>query len=165
VNDLRDRFSIGLERFDVERGQILRRVRALAAAAGEGRTDEIRLALRHLAAELREHFAFEEAWMAAEGCPGARSHARQHAALVARFVAARDEAATGTVASPAAVELARAVEEHVRTQDLKAGRFAAARENLRLLAEAKPGERPTLTPIPGAALAVDRGEEPPGRGE
>lgn len=149
--------SLGVERMDVEHRQILRRLRGLAAAAAGGRPEELRGALRFLTGYLGDHWRGEEAWMAERGYPAAGEHGRQHARLLARIAAARDAGpADRARQAEAAVAIALDVEDHMRSEDLKLGRFHAARENLRLLAEAGPGKGPALTPLPGALPAVRR---------
>jgi len=149
-------FSMGVEQIDVEHRQILRRVSQLTATADEGRPDEVRGALRFLHAYLSHHFEDEQSWMDDVGYPGAREHARLHAALLARIASARDLAIAQLAAFGA--DVARGVEEHMRVEDLKLARFFTARANLRLLAEAAPGHQAVLTPLPGALEAVVHGE-------
>ena len=153
--------SVGVEQIDVEHRQILRRLSQLVAAANEGRLEEVRGALRFLHAYLSDHFEDEQRWMEDAGYPGAREHARNHAALLVRIATAR-EVALGQPAGLAAfgADVARGVEEHMRLEDLKLARFFTARANLRLLAEAAPGHRAVLTPLPGA-LEVVRLERAP----
>ncbi len=58
--------------------------------------------------------------------------------------------------------VARALDQHMRSDDLKVGRFVTARENLRKLAEAGPGVGMALTPIPGTlgTWTRPRGDDP-----
>lgn len=150
--------SLGVEQIDVEHRQIRRRVRLITAAVAEGRTKEVPGALRFLHLYVAEHFRHEEEWMAQAGYPGAREHGRGHAAILQAFDHAQDEARGDAAAlSRAAVELAAAVDAHMRSEDVKLSRFFTARENLRLLAEAGPGVGAVLTPLPGSHAPVGRG--------
>ncbi len=158
--------SLGVERMDVEHRQIVRRVRQIAAAVAEGRPEEILGTLRFLGPYLVQHFQHEEAWMAEVGYPGAGEHARIHAVMLEAVTDAREQASgeAGDLGR-AAADLAAALDEHMRSEDLKLGRFFTARENLRLLAEAGPGVGVALTPLPGSLAAVRPArlepEEPP----
>jgi hemerythrin len=147
--------SVGVEEIDVQHRQILRRLRGIMAAAAEGRTGELRSALRFLERYAVDHFTAEERWMSEHGYPGAREHARGHAALVEGISAGRRaiEERGGDAAAPTA-RIASALEQHMRTEDLRVGQFWTARENLRRLAENGPGAGVTLTPIPGLVRAV-----------
>jgi hemerythrin len=152
--------SVGVEHLDVEHRQILRRVRQLAGAVIDGRPEEIRGSLKFLHGYLVEHFSHEEDWMAETGYPAAREHARLHAEMLDVVTSARLRAReTPNALVRAAADLAAALDEHMRTEDLKLGRFFTARENLKALAEAGPGVGVALTPIPGSMTAVPR-EEP-----
>ena len=147
--------SVGVEQLDVEHRQILRRARQLEIAVKEGRPEEIRGALKVLDACLHDQFASEEGWMAEAGYPGAAAHGRIHAGILDDVAAARH----GSLPSPAglagaAADLVAKLERHMCVDDLKLGRFHTARENLRLLAEARPGVGAALTPIPGMLGAV-----------
>jgi hemerythrin-like metal-binding protein len=155
--------SVGVEQIDAEHRLILRRVRGIASAVEHGQPGELHAALRNLGHVLQEHWRSEEAWMAEQGYPGAGDHAQHHEALLERVIAVRRREGSPGATPTAAVDLARAVEEHMRTEDLKLGRFYAARENFRRLGSAKVGEGPALTPIPGALTPVP-GKKPPGRG-
>lgn len=148
--------SVGIEEIDVRHRQVARRVRHLARAVAEGGVDPVRAALRSLEIVLLEHHALEEAWMAEQGYPGAGEHTRAHRAIVERIAQARAYDAPRPEAglAEAAESIAEAVDEHMRSDDLKLGRFWTARENLRLLAEAGPGAGLSLTPIPGTLRAV-----------
>lgn len=138
--------SVGVESLDAEHRQIRRRLRQLAGAASDGRADEVRAALRHLHADLAGRHADEERWIAEAGYPGEREHARIHRALLDRIALARDGDARSLFA--AAAEVVRALDAHLRFDDLKLGRFWTARQNLRKLAEQGPGAGVALTPIP-----------------
>ncbi len=154
--------SVGVEALDVHHRQVWRRVRQLAIAVSDGETDEVRGSLRFLHGYLSEHDAEEERWMAEAGYPGAIEHGRAHASIVERIQAARGDAAAAPKALlEAAAWVARALEDHMRGDDLKLGRFLTARENLRRLAEEGPGVGATLTPIPGSARPVASDEAPP----
>jgi hemerythrin len=148
-------FSVGVEHIDHEHRQILRRVGQLADAVREGRPEELRGALKFLHASLGEHFANEEGWMAQAGYPGAPEHTRRHAAILEAVSGVRQRAIDqpGTVVRVAA-ELAEVLDEHMRVEDLKLGRFVTARENLKLLADAGPGAAKALTPLPGTVSTV-----------
>ncbi len=147
--------SVGVEEIDVQHRQVIRRLRRMMEFAAEGKTAELRTSLRFLDRYVAEHFAHEERWMAEHGYPGALDHQRAHAALLDAMQSARravDEGGEDGLA-PAA-RIASTVEEHMRTEDLRLGQFWAARENLRRLAERKPGTGVTLTPIPGPVKTV-----------
>jgi hypothetical protein len=92
--------------------------------------------------------------MAEAGYPGAREHARAHAALLEAFAGARQAPEEAGELSLAALDLAAALDAHMRTEDVKVARFVTARENLRLLAEAGPGVGASLTPLPGGHAPV-----------
>jgi hemerythrin len=152
--------SVGVEHLDAEHRHILRRVRHLAAAVAEGRPEEIAASLKFLHGYLFEHFADEEDWMADTGYPGARDHERHHAALLDAVTTARLRGVGRPDAlRAAAAEIASAVDEHMRTEDLKLGRFVTARDNLKALAEVGPAVRLALAPIPGRAAGAERREE------
>jgi hemerythrin len=155
--DWDEALSVGVEQLDAEHRQILRRVRRLANAVIDGRPEEIRGTLKFLHGFLVEHFAIEEDWMAESGYPGTREHARHHTAMLDAVTAARLRAADEPRALlRAAADLAAALDEHMRTEDLKLGRFFTARENLKVLAEAGTVRGLALTPIPGSVAAVRR---------
>jgi hemerythrin len=94
--------------------------------------------------------------MEEQGYPAAREHGRLHGELLERIAELRAVAKAGGHAAKAAEALGAAIDEHLRTEDPKLARFAAARENLRRLAEAPPGKGASLTPIPGAITPVPR---------
>lgn len=146
--------SVGVEEIDVQHRQLLRRLRGLTTAAAEGRADELRAAFRFLERYVVEHFATEERWMADHGYPGLREHARGHAALVEAVSAGRRGVDERGGDPGAVARIAAAVEQHLRTEDLRVGQFWTARENLRRLAESGPGVGVSLTPIPGALRAA-----------
>jgi len=154
--DWEDGMSVGVESLDVHHRQTMRRIRHLANAVSEGSVDNIRSSLRFLQGYLAGHHAEEERWMDDAGYPGAREHARLHGELLERIRAAREEEprVPEMRVREAAAAVARALEAHMRFEDLKLGRFFTARENLRLLAEAGPGVGASLTPIPGSLAAV-----------
>jgi hemerythrin len=164
VADWEEGMSVGVEFLDVHHRQMWRRIRHLANAVSDGRADEVRAALRFLQSYLSEHDAEEERWMEEAGYPGAREHVRAHAAVLDRIRAAREDESAGSDRRlfEAADWVARALEAHMRSDDLKLGRFWTARENLRRLAEAGPGLGAALTPIPGMLATVPpraRGDE------
>ncbi len=143
--------TVGVESLDVHHRQVLRRIRHLARAVSEGDAVGVRASLRFLHTYLSEHHRDEEQWMEDAGYPGAREHVRAHAVIVERITAARADTTTGSDRRllETADWVARALEDHMRGDDLKVGRFWTARENLRKLAEAGPGVGASLTPIPG----------------
>ncbi len=148
--------SMGVEEIDARQRQILRRVRHLVSSVSTGQPDEIRAAMRYLHGALAEHQALEEGWMVDAGYPAAREHGRVHAAILELLAGARADTkpGAGQRLAAAAEECVRAVEEHMRRDDLKLARFWVARENLRRLAENGPGVGLCLTPIPGTLAAV-----------
>ena len=150
--DWEDGMSVGVESIDVHHRQVWRRIRHLANAVSDGRADEVRAALRFLQSYLAEHHAEEERWMADAGYPGAREHTRVHADLLERIRSVGEPGARAPVKTllQTADWVARMLEQHMRTDDLKLGRFWTARENLRRLAESGPGVGASLTPIPGS---------------
>jgi hemerythrin len=155
--DWDEALSVGVEELDAEHRQILRRVRRLATAVIDGGSEEIRGTLKFLHGFLVEHFANEEDWMAEAGYPGWREHARHHAAMLDTITAGRLRASEDPHALVrAAADVASALDEHMRNEDLKLGRFFTARENLKVLAVAGPGAGLTLTPIPGKVEIVRR---------
>jgi hemerythrin-like metal-binding protein len=143
--------SVGVESIDVHHRQVLRRIRHLARAVTDGAAREVRSSLRFLHGYLSEHHAAEARWMEEAGYPGAGEHVKAHAAIVERIAASRSDDGPGVERRllEAAEWVARALETHMRTDDLKLGRFWTARENLRKLAEQGPGVGAALTPIPG----------------
>ncbi len=148
MSDWDEGMTVGVESIDVHHRQVLRRIRHLARAVTEGDAADLRASLRFLHGYLAEHQREEERWMDDAGYPGAREHVRAHAAILDRIAAAGAEAKDRALLE-AADWVARALETHMRTDDLKLGRFSTARENLRKLAEAGPGVGASLTPIPG----------------
>ncbi len=151
VSDWEEGMSVGVESIDVHHRQVWRRIRHLAKAVSEGDAADVRSSFRFLHAYLSEHDAEEERWMADAGYPGAREHLRSHSAMIERIAEARVDDRDGSDKRllEAADWVARALVTHMRTDDLKLGRFWTARENLRKLAEAGPGVGASLTPIPG----------------
>jgi hemerythrin-like metal-binding protein len=156
VSDWEEGMTVGVESLDAHHRQVLRRIRHLARAVSEGDAADLRASLRFLHTYLAEHQRDEEQWMEDAGYPGAREHLRSHGAILERIAAARSDATAGSDRRllEAADWVARALEGHMRGDDLKLGRFWTARENLRRLAEAGPGVGASLTPIPGM-LPVD----------
>ena len=100
------------------------------SAVGEGSAVGLRSSLRSLQAYLAEHQREEEQWMEDAGYPGAREHLRAHAAILERIAAARADTTVGWDRRllDAAQWVARALESHMRGDDLKLGRFWTARE-------------------------------------
>ncbi len=145
--------SLGDERLDGQHRTIVRRLRSLDAAVASGRAEEIRASLRLLSHSAAGHWSDEERWMEGVGYTGIAEHKRYHATFVEALAAAVDPKARRDVAE-AATEIAQAVEEHLRVDDLKLARFVAARSNFKAMAEAKPGKGPALTPIPGALTPI-----------
>jgi hemerythrin-like metal-binding protein len=147
--------TLGVELLDVHHRQVWRRARHLAHAASEGDAASVRSSLRLLHAYLAEHCREEERWMEEAGYPGSREHVRAHAALLDGIAAARADDAPGAERRllEAADWVARTLEAHMRSDDLKLARFCTARDNLRRLAEAGPGIGAALTPIPGMLQA------------
>lgn len=161
--DWEEGMSVGVEAIDVHHRQVWRRIRHLANAVSDGRSDEVRAALRFLQSYLADHNAEEERWMAEAGYPGAREHLRAHAELMERIRSTRELGAGVHVKTllQTADWVARMLEEHMRNDDLKLGRFWTARENLRILAERGPGVGASLTPIPGSLAPFSS----PGKGD
>src|SRR5512138_1704426 len=161
--------SVGVEEIDASHRQIGRRMRYLARAVAEGGVEPVRTALRSLQLVLADHYGREEGWMAEQGYPGAGEHVRGHRAIVESIARARLLDGSGAEArlADAAAAIAHAVEEHMRSEDLKLGRFFTARDNRRRLAERGPGVGMSLTPIPGAIGPVTpvpgEGPAPAGR--
>ncbi len=161
--------TLGVELLDVHHRQVWRRARHLATAASDGDAASVRSSLRLLHAYLAEHCTEEERWMEEAGYPGLREHARAHAALLDRIAAARADESPGADRRllDAADWVARTLEAHMRSDDLKLARFWTARDNLRKLAEAGPGVGAALTPIPGMLQAYTppplprRDDDPP----
>jgi len=145
--------SLGDERLDSQHRHVVRRLRNVDAAVASGRADQIRSSLRLLSLAATEHWRDEERWMEDAGYPGLPEHRRYHDTFVEALAEAVDPKARRDAAE-AATEIAQAVEEHLRVDDLKLARFVAARSNFRALAEAKPGRGPALTPIPGALTPI-----------
>lgn len=148
--------SVGVESLDAHHRQVWRRIRRLANAVAEGDAGDVRSSLRLLHASLSEHHLDEERWMDEAGYPGAREHVRAHHAILERIAGVRADEGPGADRRllEAAEWVARALEAHMRSDDLKLGRFWTARENLRRLAEAGPGVGASLTPIPGMLSVV-----------
>ncbi len=158
--DWQEEMSVGVGELDAHHRQLLRRVRRVASAVASGEPRQIRNALAQIEAYLAVQHAGEEVWMEEAGYPAAKEHARAHAGIVERIRMARADAAAGSeVRLVAAADwLARALESHMRNEDVKLGRFWTARQNLRLLAEKGPGVGASLTPIPGMLGVVSHGE-------
>ncbi len=156
MSDWVEGMSVGVESIDVHHRQVWRRIRHVAKAVSDGDAADVRSSLRFLHAYLSEYQAEEERWMEDAGYPGAREHIRGHSAILERIAAARADESAGSVRRllEAAEWVAHALESHMRTDDLKLGRFWTARENLRKLAEAGPGVGAALTPIPGTFSAT-----------
>jgi hemerythrin-like metal-binding protein len=150
----------GVHQLDVEHRQIHRRLQQIATALTEGRREEVPGVLKFLHSYLSSHFAHEEEWMEQAGYPGAREHARVHAAILDGLGDARAVAsAQPDELVQAAPAFAAALERHMAEDDLKLARFFTARQNLRLLAEAGPGVGVSLTPLPGSQAPVRPGRE------
>jgi hemerythrin-like metal-binding protein len=155
-----DLASLGDGRLDHQHRNIARRLRSLDAAVVGGQPDEIRSALRILSLSVAEHWQDEERWLEESGYPGLSEHRRHHDALVVWLASVADPR-TRVAAPEAAREVAEAIEQHLRVDDLKPARFFAARANFKAMAEARPGRGPALTPIPGALTPVPAGEKKP----
>jgi hemerythrin len=142
--------SLGDDRLDGQHRLLVRRLRTLTAAVAAGKLDEVRATLRILSLSLAEHWRDEERWMEESGYPGLNEHKRHHDDLLHRLAEAI-EPKRQVVLAPVASSLAREVEGHMRNEDVKLGRFFAARANFKAMAEGKSGNRgPALTPLPGA---------------
>jgi hemerythrin len=154
--------TVGVAALDAHHRQVWRRVRHLANAVAEASGDELRGSLRLLYGYLAEHDAEEERAMDAAGYPGAREHARAHAAIRERIAAAREDAGAGAARRLLEVAewAARVLAAHMKGDDLRLGRFLTARENLRRLAEAEPGVGVSLTPVPGSLTTPIPGADP-----
>ena len=146
--------SVGVEEIDERHRQILRRVRHLARAAAEGGAEPVRAALRSLQYTLSEHHAVEEAWMEEQGYPAAGDHVRDHRAIVETIGRVRADGSDGARLAEVAAAVARMLDEHMRSDDLRLGRFFTARQNFRRLAESGSGFGMSLTPMPGTFAAV-----------
>jgi hemerythrin len=157
--DWDERMSVGVDALDAHHRQVWRRVRHLANAVSDGGADEVRASLRLLLGYLVDHDPEEERWMEDAGYPGAREHARAHAAVRERLAAARDDVREGAARRllETAEWVVQALGQHHRGDDLRLARFVTARENLRRLAEAGPGVGVALTPVPGSLAAVNAG--------
>jgi hemerythrin len=147
--------SVGVDLLDAHHRHIWRRIRQVANAVADGKADELRAALRFLHTYLVVHHAEEEEWMLEAGYPGAREHTRLHNEIMERVRGASEAALADAKALFETAEWAvRALQAHMRTEDLKLGRFFTARENLRRLAESGPGLGAALTPLPGSLAPV-----------
>ncbi|MGC4001139.1 MAG: hemerythrin domain-containing protein [Anaeromyxobacter sp.] len=151
-------YSLGIEEIDAQHRTLIRRLRRLGEAIGAERPVETGKELRYLRQLVCEHFEDEERWMEEAGYPGCAEHERSHRAAEALLDQARRLLAeTGLSLRFVSVveEAARWLDEHLRTDDLKLGRFRAARENLRQLAS---GQLATerLAPVAAAGVAPSR---------
>lgn len=155
--------SVGVEEIDVQHRQILRRLRQVGLALVDGRWDSVLSEVRFLERYLVDHCLEEERWMAENGYPGALDHERAHRAGAGLAAAVREAAAQA--ARPDADAAFRAevgklvgalgawLDAHLRTDDLRLGRYRVTRENLRRLAD---GGTPALTPVPGFTAVASR---------
>ena len=153
--------SVGVEIIDAHHRHIWRRIRHVESAAAEGRAEEVRAALRFLHTYLVAHQADEEQWMLEAGYPGAREHARLHVEIADRIRSAWEGPLDSRELQATADWVGRTLQAHIRSEDVKLGRFWTARQNLRRLAENAPGA--SLTPLPGSVEAPRKPEreEPP----
>jgi hemerythrin-like metal-binding protein len=135
-------FHAGVERIYAEHRRITERIEALDAAVAAKHPEDMRTALRFLMGDLVEHWVSEERFMTEVDYPALGDHHHLHEKIQERVMEARQAgiASTSRLAE-AATALARAVEEHVRHDDAHLGEFVAARERLRVLANAgDPGQ-------------------------
>jgi hemerythrin-like metal-binding protein len=139
-------FLAGLERIYAEHRRIFERIERLDAAIAARHPEEMRVALRFLMGDLVEHWVSEERFMTEVDYPALGDHHQLHELIQDRVMEAR-QAGIGSTSrlAEAAGALARAVEEHVRKDDLRLGEFVAARERLRVLVDG---------PDPGDALDI-----------
>jgi hemerythrin len=144
----------GVDALDVQHRQVIRRLERLGVSIAEGRADEVSSALRFLERYLGDHFDAQERWMVEQGYPGSIEHARQHASVLAGVGDARRAVEFVGLAAQALEKARHAVDEHLRTDDLRLRQFLVARDNLRRLAERGPGAGAALTPIPGSMPAI-----------
>jgi hemerythrin len=154
--------SVGVDLLDAHHRHIWRRIRHVANAVADGRAEEVRAALRFLHTYLVVHHAEEEEWMLEAGYPGAREHTRLHNEIMDRVRAASEASRPDArTLFETADWAARVLQAHMRSEDLKLGRFFTARENLRRLAESGPGLGAALTPLPGSVGTVAPEKEAP----
>jgi hemerythrin len=147
--DRDQRPDAGVDALDVQHRQVIRRLERLGVSIADGRADEVSSALRFLERYLADHFEAQERWMVEQGYPGSIEHARQHAVVLAGIGDARRAVEFVGIAAHALEKARHAVDEHLRSDDLRLRQFLVARENLRRLAERGPGVGMCLTPIPG----------------
>lgn len=93
------------------------------------------------------------------GYPGAREHARLHVENADRIRRAWEGPLDPRALRGTADWVGRMLHDHIRSEDVKLGRFWTARQNLRRLAENAPGA--SLTPLPGSVDAADSEREEP----
>ena len=147
-------FLAGVGLIYAEHRQITERIEALDAAITSRRPEDMRSALRFLMGDLVEHWATEERFMATVGYPFLDDHQRLHALIQDRVMEARQAGFFSTARlAEAATALARAVEDHVKKDDLRLAAFIAARERLRALAGAGAPEAPGAEAVGAAAAA------------
>lgn len=143
-------FLSSVERIYAEHRRIVERIERLDEAVAARRPEDLRAALRFLMGDLVEHWVTEERFMTEVDYPNLGDHRQLHELIQERMVTARQAG----IASPArlaeaATALARAVEEHVRNDDLRLSEYVAARERLHVIANG---------PDPAAALDIARTE-------
>lgn len=121
--------ATGIERIDEQHRELYARIDALHDAMRAGRLEEVPAVLEYLGRYATEHFATEEAHMAAEGYPGLELHRAAHLAFVAEFERQRAACQASRHARPV-VELsgwlADWLRDHVRRVDGELARFLRA---------------------------------------
>lgn len=143
-------FLASVERIYAEHRRIVERIERLDEAVAARRAEDMRAALRFLMGDLVEHWVSEERFMTEVDYPGLGDHHQLHELIQVQVMAARQAGiASPTRLAEAATALARAVEQHVRRDDLRLSEYVAARERLRVIADG---------PDPADALDIARTE-------
>jgi hemerythrin len=119
--------ATGIESIDAEHRELYAQVAALHAAMRSGRLGEVTGIMDFLQRYATQHFANEEATMAAAGYPGAGEHEQHHQAFVKDFLAMRAGLESNGITASRVIDLStwlgQWLRQHVRGVDLELARY------------------------------------------
>jgi hemerythrin-like metal-binding protein len=121
--------SVGVEEFDAHHREVNARTKMLGDAIGSGQREAAAEILRGLITILAAHHEDEERWMRARNYPRLTAHARAHQLGMETLERAARALADGCD-NPRFLDLvertARWLDVHLRSEDLRMGRFHEA---------------------------------------
>jgi hemerythrin len=121
--------SVGVKEVDAQHRELLGRMRMLGDAIGSGQRAAATEILQELIVSLAAHHAFEEHWMRVRSYPRLTDHVRGHQLGMETLQRAAQALADGCE-SPRFLDLvertARWLDVHLRSEDLRMGRFNEA---------------------------------------